>query len=406
MTRTTVLVLWTGYPSGARAVRALRRAGFRTIGAFPEGRGGGRSPACPSPLRYPSPTQHPDRFLVTVADVCRRKGVDVVVPIDEDIVRLLAERGAELGPVAVVGPRAHQYEALCDKLALAETARSIGLDTPETVLVDASGRSGPWPSLPSIVKPQTSRSDVAKPMAVATARERDEYIAALVADGHSAVVQERISGPRWVVQSVRGPGIFEHVALRVRQEWPRGAGLASLKTPGHPPARLVESARALLDAVNYVGPSGVSFIERGGRFYVHDANLRLGATSGASQHAGFDFQRRAVEVTLGIDGVPFDGVAQPGSYMRLDLEVQALLAASGARGSVLRGIAAVALERHGRLDPSPIDPFWVASLFARPAGRLMNHLGRGGGGGEPDAGAPRFDGGVVDARTPPVSPCP
>lgn len=380
--RATVLVLWTGYPAGPRAMQSLKRAGFRVIGAFGEGRSGGRSPACPRPRRYPSPTAEPDRFLEVVRALCGREGVDAVVPLDEDVVRLLAERGHEIGPVTIVGPTAHQYRILCDKLQLADTARALGLNVPETVLVDASGPDGPWPALPSIVKPQTSRSEAAKPRAVATAHERDDYVAGLVAGGHAAVVQERILGPRWVVQSVRGPGVFEYVALRVLREWPRGAGLAALKRPGDPPRALIDAARALLDHVDYHGPSGVSFMERDGRFHPHDANLRLGATSPASTHAGFDFQRRAVEVALGLDGVPFSGVTRPGPYMRLDLEVEALLDAwrtrggGGAPGEVLRGIAAVAVNPRGRLDPSPLDLFWAGSLAGHAAGRALARMRR------------------------------
>lgn len=369
MTRPTVLVLWTGYPAGAGAVRALRRSGFRVVGAFQENRSGGRSAACLAPRRYPSAVSDPDAFLSSVRELCRRERVDVVLPLDEDIVRVLADRGAELGDVPIVGPDARQYRTLCDKVRLTETARSIGLPTPETVLVTAAGPEGPWPPLPSIVKPQTSRSDTARPMAVATAQERDEYVAELVAGGHSAVVQERVIGQRWVVQSVRGRDSFEYVPLRVDQEWPRGAGLASLKTAGDEPPGLVESAAALLGAVDYVGPSGISFIERGGAFYPHDANLRLGATSGASLQAGFEFQRRAVEVTLGLPGPRFSGPPRRTSYMRLDLEVEALVDAVRRRRSdasplsVLRGIARVALSRHGRLDPSPLNPFWLSTLL-------------------------------------------
>ncbi|WP_217915250.1 hypothetical protein [Miltoncostaea marina] len=382
MSRATVLVLWTGYPAGANAVHELRRAGFRVIGAHEEGRIDGRSPACPAPRRYPSPDAAPTRFLAWVADVCRAEGVDAVVPIDEDIVRLLAERGAEIGPVVIVGPTAHQYATLCDKRRLAETAAALGLPTPRTVEVDAAGPDGPWPPLPSIVKPRTSRSDVAKPRAVATAAERDAYVAELVADGHAAIVQERIVGPRWVVQSVRGAGVFEFVPLRVLREWPRGAGLAALKRADAAPAELVASAKALLDHVGYVGPSGVSFMEREGRFHPHDVNLRLGATSSASVHAGFHFQRRAVEVALGIGGVPFDGLARTGPYMRLDLEVQALVEAlrrpGGERpGAVLRAVAAVALDSRGRLDPSPLNPFWAAALAGSVLRRALGRARRG-----------------------------
>ncbi|MBY0396011.1 MAG: hypothetical protein K2X91_05995, partial [Thermoleophilia bacterium] len=194
-----ILVLWTGYPAGANIVRSLRRAGFPVVGAHPQGAQGGRSARCPRPLRYPSPTAEPDRFLGAVARICRERRIAAIVPVDEDIVRLLAERGDEVPGPVVVGPDAHQYRTLCDKRALARTARALGLDVPATIEAGPDGPDGPWPALPSIVKPRTSRSEVAKPRMVATAAERDAYIEELVAGGHSAIVQERVAGPRWVV---------------------------------------------------------------------------------------------------------------------------------------------------------------------------------------------------------------
>ena len=376
--RRTVLVLWSGFPAGAQALRALRAAGFRAVGAFPAGGHGGRSIACPWPVRYPSPVRDPDGFMTTVARLALREAADAVLPIDEDIVRLLAERGGELAPAVVVGPDARQYRALSDKLALAGTARALGLATPATVVVDRDGASGPLPGLPSVVKPRTSRSTEAPPRLVVTAEKRDAAVEALVAGGHAAVVQERIGGRRLIVQSVRGPGVFEHVVFEVRREWPRDAGVASLLVPapqGAAAAAAAAAARVLLDHVDYVGPSGISFIERDGRVHVHDVNLRLGASSAAVRHAGLDFPRRAVEVALGLGGARFTGAVRPGTYMRLDLEGRAFLAAVRARddggrpGAVLRGIAAVAVARRGRLDPSPVEPFWVAS-------RVRNRLSR------------------------------
>ena len=379
--RPTVLVLWTGYPPGPRTCRSLKRAGFPVIGAFPEGRSGGSSSGCVRPLRYPSPTQNPDGFIARVAEIVRTHKVEAVVPLDEDIVRLIAERADEIGEVVVVGPNARQYHTLCDKLELTRTAQALGLDTPHTVVVDENGPDGPWPTLPSIVKPRTSRSETVRPRMVMTEAERDEYVDELVELGIGAIVQERIDGPRWLVQSVRGPGVFEHVAFRVLDEWPRGAGPASYKRNVQAPPELVASARALLDSVDYNGPSGVSFMEAHGRFYPHDANLRLGASSPASPHAGFDFPRRAVEAVLELDGEPFSGAWRPGRFMRLDLELEALGSAwanrkeGGAPWVVLRRILSVGFSRQGMLDPSPFDPFWVGQLLGR-VGRKVGRTAR------------------------------
>ena len=184
-----------------------------------------------------------------------------------------------------------------------------------------------------------------------------------------------------LVQSVRGPGVFECVVFHVLDDWPRGAGPASYKRNVAPPAPLVAAAKALLDHVDYNGPSGISFMVRDGRYYPHDANLRLGASSPASPHAGFDFPRRAAEAVLELDGEPFSGRWRPGRFMRLDLELEALADAwrtrheDGAPGAVLRRILSVGFSRDGMLDPSPLDPFWVGQLIAR-AGRMARRKSR------------------------------
>ncbi len=374
--RGTILVLWTGYPAGPVVHRSLSRAGFRALGAHPRGRGG-RSPSCPRPDRYPAPRDEPDAFLGWLAGVVAAMGVDAVLPLDEDIVRLLAERGPEVPGLTVVGPTREQYRSLCDKLTLTRTAASLGIDSPHTVEVGDDGPTGSWPALPSIVKPATSVSGGAAAGLVRSAAERDELVGRMLAQGITPLVQEQVVGPRWVVHSVRGPGVFEHLTHRVGLEWPRGAGLASVKIVETTPAPVLRAALALLDEADYRGPSGISLLERDGRYHVHDVNLRLGATARASVHAGFDFPRRAVEAALELGGRPFEGRARRGRYMRLDLEVMALREAISTRRSggdpagVLRGIAAVAADRRGRLDPSPLDPFgiWppVASALLRGA---------------------------------------
>ena len=381
-TRPPVLVLWTGYPAGPRIVRSLRRAGFPVVGAHPRGEPGGRSRGCARPVRYPSPTAEPARFLGAVARICRERRIAAIVPVDEDIVRLLAERGDEVPGPVVVGPDAHQYRTLCDKRALAETARALGLDVPATIEVGPDGPDGPWPALPSIVKPRTSRSDVARPRSVATADERDACVAELMAGGHTALVQERVVGSRWVVHSVRAPGVFEHVAFRVLDEWPRTAGPAGVMRPEPAPAGVVETVRRLLDHVDYRGPSGVSVLASGDRRYAHDANLRFGATVEVSVNAGFDLPRWAVETALGLAGEPFGGAPARGTYMRLDFELAALVAAmrrrrdGGAPLPIVRRAAAIGLSPRGRLDPFPLDPFWIGPLAGRAVRRAVRAVAR------------------------------
>jgi hypothetical protein len=124
------------------------------LAAHPEGEDGGRSASALRLLRYPPPTDRPDEFLAFVAAVCRRRQVDAVLPLDEDIVKLLAERPPDLGGARVVGPDRRQYRALCDKVGLGHTAAAAGVSRP--AWADAGSASSPegWPPLPSLVASQ------------------------------------------------------------------------------------------------------------------------------------------------------------------------------------------------------------------------------------------------------------
>lgn len=348
------------------------------VPAHPAGASGGRAPGRMHPLRYPSPTEAPEDFVEFVADACRRWGIHAVLPLDEDIVRVLAERAPDLGGAVVAGPDAAQYRALCDKGELAHTARRAGVDHPMTIEVAGQPPADGWPGLPCIVKPRISGSSGLweKPMLATTARERDDAIRSLVSAGVPALVQERIVGPRHVGHCVLSEHGFDFLGFRVDRDYPRGAGPASVMHTSAVPAPVIEGTRRLLEDVGYRGPCSLSFIERDGRFMVHDVNLRLGATVEASIRAGFDIPGRSVAAALGRPSPP---MAPPAAtrYVRFDGELKQLLRAARGRdggesaGTLARWIGAGLVSRRTVLDPSPFDPSWVLGLLSRKA----QHLG-------------------------------
>ncbi len=378
---TSVLVLWVGHRAGPWTCRSLERGGYRVLRAHPAGDTGGRSAACMRPLRYPSATAEPDAFLEFVARTCRERAVDAVLPLDEDIVRLLAERAPDLGGAAVAGPDAAQYRALCDKAELPASARRAGVDHPYTIEVGAGGADGDWPDLPCIVKPRISGSSGLweKPMLATTAAERDAAVRDLVAAGVPALVQERVVGPRHVGHCVLSDHGFDFLGFRVDRDYPRGAGPASVMHTAVVPAPVVEGTRRLLDLVGYRGPCSLSFIERDGRFMVHDVNLRLGATVEGSIRAGFDIPGRSVEAALGRPSPPL-APATPTRYVRFDGELKELVRALRRRGgdesaaALARWLGAGLVSRRTVLDPSPFDPSWVLSLLSRKAQHLGSRI--------------------------------
>ncbi len=372
---TVVLVLWVGHRPGPWACRALERAGYRVVRAHPEGASGGRTPRCPSPLRYPSATAEPEAFRRFVTETCHRERPATVLPFDEDIVRLLAQTPPDLAGAVVAGPDAAQYEALCDKGRLAQTAARAGVDHPRTVEVDGLGPAPALPPAPCIVKPRISGSSGLweKPMLATTDAERDEAVGALVAAGIPALVQERLSGRRWVGHCVRSATAFDFLGFLVDRDYPRLAGPASVMHTAPAPLPVIDGTLRLLDLVGYRGPCSLSFIEQDGRFVVHDVNLRLGATVEASIRAGFDIPSRAVEAALGRPTRPLRRV-RPVRYVRFDGEIRELArAARGRNGDsptrLARWIAGGLVTPGTVLDPSPYDPSWAPSVAAKRAAR-------------------------------------
>lgn len=362
----TVLVAWCGYRSGPWAVRSLRAAGYRVIASHPRGDGGGRSTAVRAPVRHPSPIADPAGFMAWIRETCRHEGVDVVLPLDEDVVRLLAEHPLGVEGTVIAGPDARQFRMLCDKLELAVTTALVGADHPPSVEVGADGPVGPWPPLPSIVKPRTSLSDSVRApvVAVTTEAERDAAIAHLRVSDLDAVVQEQIAGQPWVLHCARdAAGTTVMVAARVVTTYPRVVGTSSVSRTVPTPPELERHARALLDVCDFRGACCMNLIERDGRYWFHDINLRLAASVGASISAGLDLPRLGVEAALGAMSAPPRTLREI-TYVPLEAERSAFRdARAGRTAESPRALAARVLRaaagRGHQLDPPLRDPQWV-----------------------------------------------
>ena len=151
-----------------------------------------------------------------------------------------------------------------------------------------------------------------------------------------------------------------------------------VRTAGFPAIKRLEDYDAGFAGANkkqLTELASLSFIERDGRFMVHDVNLRLGATVEGSLRAGFDIPGRCVAAALGRPSPPLPPLA-PTRYVRFDGEVKGLLGAARGRGgesasTLARWIGSGLVSRRTVLDPSPFDPSWVLGL----AWRKAQHLG-------------------------------
>jgi carbamoyl-phosphate synthase large subunit len=377
---TTVLVVGSELRAGPRAIRSLKRAGYRVLGAHVRDPFGGRSLACPRPLRHPPLDGDPARFAEWLSGTVRREGVAAVLGANEDAARMLARSGDALGDAVRVGPDAAQYDALCDKWNLAETARAAEVPHPATVLIQAGTAAAEIP-LPAIIKPRESGEGVEqvalKAEIVRTAEELETVLALLAAHGTEAIAQEVVAGPRTSLHCVSTSVGLAAVATQVVRDYPRGRGVSSMGHGVPPPPDLQAAVERLCATVGYRGVVTVGVIDRGGELVVHDVNLRPPASMGMSMAAGLDMPRLAVDDALGrpVQHLFPDGRGRS-SYLSIDLEAAALIDALRGRGpgerpgTIVRG-AVRHLRGGGRvlIDPNPLDPFWLPLTGARIARR-------------------------------------
>jgi hypothetical protein len=225
-----------------------------------------------------------------------------------------------------------------------------------------------------VVKPRVSGEEshgAEAAVSVPTPAERERAVDALRVQGRDALVQQLLEGPRWFAHSVGLGDDLRLLAFEALADYPRRSGPASFLRVCAAPAGMREATARLMASVGYAGPCSLSFIEQDGRLYVHDVNLRLGATVGASIRAGFDVPRLAVDLALGRPLPAAGGPARPVTYVRLDGELGAALDELRGRGTgesparLLARLARGALSPGWMLDPSPLDPYLLSTLAGR-----------------------------------------
>jgi len=135
---------------------------------------------------------------------------------------------------------------------------------------------------------------------VNTTAERDAAVAEVCAATGGAVVEERIVGTNWRAHFVADVGHLAMVPVTTIRSSPEDAGMSSVQAVTRlAPPELRRASEQLLEFLEYQGPGSFQFIERDGRFYLHDVNLRLPSSVALTMLAGLDMPRLAVEVALG-----------------------------------------------------------------------------------------------------------
>lgn len=319
--RMTALVLDADNRSALAAVRSLGAQGVTVYTADAGAESlAGHSRFSSGYFRLPSPLEAPDTYPGAVRELAQRIGAEVVFPMVDASVMLLAPKddprqaqapghGGDpqqshatipAGGLVMATPTGSAYLALSDKGRLVELAGQVGIPTPRTITVrDAAslraavGEIG----LPCVLKPARSRlllggKIIGTSVTVAQDMTAVERVASQPWLGATeCLVQEFIPGTGAGVFSLCGPAgpvaWFAH--RRLREKPPRG-GVSVLSQSAPVDPALQALAYKLLRSVNWFGPAMIEFrVDPEGRPWLMEVNGRFWGSLQLAIDSGVDF---------------------------------------------------------------------------------------------------------------------
>ena len=254
-------------------------------------------------------------YVTAVAELCRRRGVRLVVPLIDPELPILAEGREEIeaagSAVLVSSP---QCNAICfDKRRTERFFREAGFRAPRILDIEAV-LADEGTTYPLFVKP--ARGSCSVGAAVVRNRKELEYLAWAVPD---PVLQERVLGHEYTVD------VLVDARGRARCAVPR---LRVETRAGEVSKGLTVKRRDVMDAAARVaealpGAYGCQtiqcFVTPEEEIVFIEVNPRFGGGFPLAAQAGADFPRWIVEWTLGRDpDIPFDAWSDELAMLRFD----------------------------------------------------------------------------------------
>lgn len=384
MTR-RVLVTDASRSAAIAVIRSLGLRGLHVTAADSEGRSPGfYSRYASARVRYPSPRTDPEGALQTLLGAAQEHGIELVVPVGDELAFLLSEERDRFDGVSALAlPSKDAYATTQDKAATLELARAQGVPVPRTALVstveearEAAASLG-WPV---VVKPRASSGFREGRFVEHYEVSYVEDLASLEAEvgaleGRSQVLlQEYYPGEGHGVELLlhrgRPVAAFQHRRLH---EVPITGGASSFRESVALESTLYHYATRLLAALDWTGLAMVEFKvgEDGPRLM--EINGRVWGSLALAVKSGVDFPARMADLYL--NGAP-ENAGQPDTSYKIgvrsrNLDLEMLWIASTLRGSEGRRLVVVpprrqALQAAVRLA-YPKDGF---DVFARDDPRL------------------------------------
>jgi predicted ATP-grasp superfamily ATP-dependent carboligase len=403
---TRVLVTDAGRGSAITIIRSLGRQGIEVVAADHDPRSPGfRSRYAAGRLVYPSPAVDADAAVETLRDAATRQGIDLIVPVSDDIGLPLAHaRDRFAGVCALALPDPEALAVVTDKHATLQLAQRLGVPVPASALVhtaeeaQAAAAGMEWPI---VIKPVASR--VYREGAV-------DAFEVVYADGPAALgaqmgrlegrcgamLQEYVTGEghgvELLVDRGRPLAAFQHRRLH---EVPITGGASSLRESVRLDPVLYRYASRMLEELCWtglamvefrVGPRGPALMEINGRVW---GSLPLAVKSGvdfplALAALYLPDAPQANGATYG-DHPPALGVRSRNGALELVWIVSVLrrkrryaFLAAPRRRAAVRAALRLPLPRDGYDVLSLDDPMPGLAGMARATGRIAGKVRRAG----------------------------
>ncbi len=302
--RLTVLVTDGENRSSLAATRSLGRYGCRVIVTGQHRKNlSSCSRYCAERYALPSPLAEGPAYLAAMLAILSEQKVDVLFPMTELSVLLLAE-GREQFPreTILACPALDKIRTVFDKFAVFRLAQELGVAIPQTIFVedreDFFARRESIHQFPVVVKPAMSKIPVKNGFlatGVKYARDRVEleklYETEAALDFPS-MIQEKVIGPGTGLFSLFRDGrhlaLFSHQRLR---EKPPSGGVSVVCKAVPLDLEMVEASQKLLAAVDWQGVAMVEFKRdvRDGKAKLMEINGRFWGSLQLAIAAGVDF---------------------------------------------------------------------------------------------------------------------
>lgn len=261
-------------------------------------------------IRLPNMRYFPERYAEGLLDILERGDYDYYFPSYEEIILMSHYRDRVLAATKSIVPETDTMMRLHDKVRLAELAREVGIDTPETITPSSSEEAREVMAkieLPVVIKMRKASAATGFRKVYDRKDLEKLYFEVVKVNSLSEddlpMLQRLVEGPTACTLELchRGEVLGEVMYQGIRT-MPRVGGTTIFRESMADPS-CSEAAAKILRHLDYHGFCGFDFImdERTGRPFLVDGNPRITPAVSMAYHGGCDMVDGWVRI---VDGEP------------------------------------------------------------------------------------------------------